>query len=293
MSTAEFDRVKWLEDRKSAIGASDGSAILRLNPWATDWEVWAEKTGKLEHSPDTPATSAGKVLEAAVLDHAEQELGKLDRNVRIKHPHLPIASTCDALVPVANRPVEAKTTGIVGPIMGHWGDELTDQLPDYYLVQVHLQLMCTQADLAYLFALLPGRGFVQYQVEPNERLHEHLGNLLSDWWERHIVQGVEPSIQDAVPNIEVVKRLRKQKGKAIKADESLAVLAHQYDRAKQDERAAEKHAKECQAKLLIAMADAEQVELPDGRLLTHFEQTKKGHVVEPCKYRVLRFKKGE
>jgi putative phage-type endonuclease len=286
-------RRRWLEDRRKAIGASDVAAVLRLSPWACEWEVWADKRGMIEFSADTPATSAGKTLEPAVLDHAERQLGKLFRDVRISHDSLPLAATCDAIVLAGRRPVEAKTTGIVGPIVGHWGDQLTDQVPDHYLVQVQAQLMCTKSDLAYLFALLPGRGFVEYQIEPCDRLHEYLGNYLSDWWQRHVVQGVEPSIQDTVPSLDVVKRLRKTSGKSIDADESIGKLTCEWERAKAVALDSKKRAEELQSRLLIAINDAESVNLPDGRLMTNLEQENKGYTVEPYKCRVLRIKKGK
>lgn len=39
---------EWVEYRKSGIGGSDASAILGLNPWKTNIELWEEKTGLRE-----------------------------------------------------------------------------------------------------------------------------------------------------------------------------------------------------------------------------------------------------
>ncbi|GIV50738.1 MAG: hypothetical protein KatS3mg038_1259 [Candidatus Kapaibacterium sp.] len=54
-------------DRRSFLGASDAPAVLGLSPWRTAWEVWAEKTGRIDSWTGNAATSAGQLLEPAVL----------------------------------------------------------------------------------------------------------------------------------------------------------------------------------------------------------------------------------
>lgn len=292
MSTAiepeTFDRAKWLADRRKSIGASEVSSILGLSPYGTAWEVAADKRGLLDPF-ENRATNAGQVLEVAVLDHAETVLGKLKRNVRVLHKSLPLASTCDAQVAIDDSPVEAKTTGIVGPVIGQWGDALTDQLPDYYLVQVHAQLMCTAKEMGYLFALLPGRGFVEYHIEANPKLHEHIGNVCADWWERHIVQGHDVPMS-VKPSLEVVKRLRKTPNKVIEASVDFEGLLVLRQSAKDCEKQAKEQVEEIEAKILVMLGDAEAANLSDGRQFTYMETSRKGYSVEPCKYRQIRIK---
>lgn len=284
-------REQWLLDRRKSIGASDVSAILGINPWSTPWEIWADKMGMLAPMSNA-ATNAGNALEPVVLDYAESQLGKLDRNVRVKHDILPLAATCDALVSSCGNPVEAKTTGIVGPVVGQWGDEGTDQVPDYYLVQVHAQLMCTKKDLGYLFALLPGRGFLAYAIEANQRLYEHIGNVLADWWETHIVQGYEPTL-DQMPSIEIAKRLKRSSGKIVEASRKLESLVVRREETKSKIGELSKGLENIETELLIELGDAEVANLSDGRSVTYLESSRKGYVVEPCTFRQLRIKKGK
>jgi len=290
LPTAEEKRAAWLEARRGAIGASEVAAIIGVSPWATPWEVWAEKRGLLE-SFDNPATSAGRALEPVVLDYAEKNLGELVRDVRVKHHSLPLASTCDARVLSTGCPVEAKTTGITGPIVGDWGDELTDQIPDYYLVQVHAQLMCTGTDLAYLFALLPGRGFCEFRIESNETFNEHVGNILSDWWEHHIVQGNEPSLT-VMPGLEIIRRLKKTPNKMIEASPFFEAALKLREEAKAAEKLAKEQVEEIEAKLLIELGDAEAATLSDGRTFTYLETKRKSYTVAETVYRSIRIKKG-
>lgn len=39
---------EWLEERKKGIGGSDAATILGLNPYKSNIDLWAEKTGKKE-----------------------------------------------------------------------------------------------------------------------------------------------------------------------------------------------------------------------------------------------------
>ncbi len=294
MSTVEqvTERSEWLNARKLAIGASEVAAVLGLSQWATPWEIWAEKTDRLIEWSGNNATRAGQLFESVILDHAESEIGKLDRNVRIKCPGVPLAATCDAIVREGTKPVEAKTTGIVGPIYGQWGDELSDQVPDEYLVQVHAQLICTKAEIGYLFGLIPGRGIVEFHIEPNPKLHATIIERLSEWWERHVIGGIEPSTE-RLPALDVVKRLRREPNKVIEADAEFVKLMEMRESAKEREKEAKDDAQKAEIAMLLRLNDAEVANLPDGRKLTYLTTERKGYVVEPCTYRSFRTVKGK
>lgn len=285
-------RRQWLADRKSAIGASDVAAIIGVSPWASAWEVWAEKTGVIESWGGNEATRAGQAFERAVLDQAEAELGSLERDVRVKHQSLPMAATLDARVIYGGTPVEAKTTGLVGRVYGDWGDALTDQIPDYYLVQVHAQLIVTGAELAYLYALIAGRGVVKFQIDRSEKLAEQIGNLCRDWWEKHITQGIEPS-RDRVPDLSVVKRLRREPSKSIALGEEFAKLIREREALKDTEKELKKSIEENESLILLGLGDAEEAWLPDGSTVSYFESSRKGYEVKPTTFRTLRIKKGK
>lgn len=283
-------RAEWLKSRKDSLGATDVAAIMGISPFAGPWDVWADKTNRLDDWDGNSATRAGKAFEPAVLDHAEAELGPLRRDIRIKHPTLPMAATLDAQLIEALYPVEAKTTGIVGPVYGRWGDAMTDEFPDHYLVQVHAQLTVTGADLAYLFALIAGRGVVQFQVRRSESLCKKIGDVCSEWWEKHIVGDREPSIDQFPPALDVVKRLRRVPSKQTTFGPVVTALVKRRDRVNKAKLDIEKRVKELDAKILVALGDAESAILDGGGELTYYETEKKGFYVNPTKYRTLRIK---
>lgn len=281
------------DSRNARCGASDGAAALGLSPHRTSWELWAEKTGRLQAINGSSATSMGQRLESPILDHAEAELGALKRGELVWAPRVefPLASTLDARVASTGIPVEAKTSGITGPLYGAWGDADSDALPANYLVQVTLQMICTETEFAYLYALLGGRGIVRYRINRDDELAEMLVERLTVWWDRHIVLGIEPERSDSVP-LEVAIRLRKVPNKVVVLDPSAQPVIDEWEAAKRERSAAAKRADTAQANLLLLMGDAEGASLPDGRLLVHAEQFRKGYQVQDSSYRVLRIKKG-
>lgn len=68
ISTKGMSRQEWLEERRNAIGGSDTSAILGLNPYATPYTVWADKTGRLPEKEDSEAMRQGRDFEQYVAD---------------------------------------------------------------------------------------------------------------------------------------------------------------------------------------------------------------------------------
>ena len=277
--------------RRDRIGASELAAILGVSSYVTPWQIWADKTQQLEDWQGNEATRLGSLIERSILDYAEEELGAMQRNVRVLHAQLPLAATLDGQLIANAVPIEAKTTGLVGQVNPGFGEAGTDDLPYEYLVQVHAQLMCTKADLAYLFALIPGRGVVQYRVERNEQLAEKLGNYLDSWWTKHIVQRIEPANEN-VP-LEIVKRMKRVPDKIVMLDEHALSLATHIERMKEIRLDTQKRIDASETQLLLALGDAEAGQLPDGRLVTYYEQTRKPRMVEGCSFRVLRVQKAK
>jgi len=289
IENGEFDRAAWLEERRNAIGASDVAAILGLNPYASAWDVWASKRGIVEDWEGNEATDLGNRFERVILDIAEKDLGKLSRNVRIKHPSLPVAATLDAKVDSTTEPVEGKTTGLVGPVYGEWGDKGSDVIPETYLIQAHTQLLCVpSASVCHVYALIPGRGVVPYQIPRSDATCEMLGNLLNDWWHKHVINGVEPSRELA--SFEVVKRLKKVPNKIVVMPEGLDALVDRREVLKQIIKKREDQLKAIDKALLLDLGDAEEGAFHSGRSISYYEQHAKGFYREPTSFRVLRIK---
>jgi len=258
-----------LARRTEYIGASEVPAILGLSPWKSPWEVWAQKTGQLMPRPAGEAAQAGNVLESAIASWAEQRLGKLDRRGterRVKGT--PILAHIDALVMSTREPVEFKTSGIYGPVVGDWGEENTDQVPDYYLVQAQVHMMATAADICHLVALLGGRGFVNYKIMRHDALQETIREKVAEFWDR--VRAKEPP--PGAPPLEALKLRKRRPEKMVTLDEQQADLVESWQIARQERLEAEKIEREALRKVLEVLDDAEAAVLPDGREFTYLER---------------------
>jgi len=291
--------------RTQCLGATDLAAILGVDPYRSAWDVWAEKTGRVERAEASPAAEAGSRFEAGVLSWAEERLGKLDRRgTERRVDGTPILVHVDAIVAATREPVEAKTAGLFGPLHGQWGAEGTDEIPDQYLIQCQAHLMATGADVCHVAAFLGGRGYVLYQVHRHEQLQEVIAERALAFWRDH-VEADEPP--EARPNLQVAKLLKRMPEKVADFGTDGQELVERWLQARDQRREAEKLEQEAQAALLAALGDAEAARLPDGRLLTFLEQksrridTKRLKETHPevaaeftveTTYRVLRIKKG-
>jgi putative phage-type endonuclease len=159
----DFTREDWLKARKKMIGGSDASAILGLNPYKTNIEVWQEKTGQVEpedisHKPYVKyGIDAEKYLTALfALDFPQYEVSPNPGYTVICHPKYPfIAGTLDGELTEKETGrhgvLEIKTTEILNSMHR---EKWNDKVPDNYYIQVLHYLLATGWDFAVLKAQL-------------------------------------------------------------------------------------------------------------------------------------------
>ncbi len=274
-----------LERRKSFVTATDVPAILGISKFKSVLDVYLEKTAPMDSWNGNAATEAGNMLEPTILKWAAERLGVqiLDGGWR-EHDGGILACTLDGIT-MHGEPVEAKSHGIVGPTRwNEWGPDGSDEIPDTYAIQVQTQLLVTGASRGYVPALIGGRGFVMYEIEKHDIIHEMILRVVNNFWNNHVVPRIPP---DGVANIEVIERLHRTPGKSIKVDDQ---LARDYLTASLAESEAKKAKEAAREALLSAFGDAEIAEFSGGRF-EYVERKRKGYTVEPTTYRQLMSKK--
>lgn len=192
---------EWLEDRRSGIGGSDVLSLLGFSQYRSPWEVWREKTGlsKIDTESPSEAAALGTALEPWLI---EQASGLLD---------VPVFRTATRTygldahpwrrcspdgVTVDGRLVEAKTAGLAsgfGTPAG-WAD---NSVPLGYEFQVRWGLHVMDAPAAEIIALVSGLGLIRRTVERNLNVEAAMVRQVSAWWQRHVVEGVEPDLSGA------------------------------------------------------------------------------------------------
>lgn len=155
------DREAWLEHRKKYIGGSDASAIIGLNPWKSNVDLFLEKTGQVipEDISDKPYVKYGTQAEMHLrelfkLDFPEYQVFYEENNMwfndRFPWAH---ASLDGWLVDQEGRKGiwECKTTNILQSMQK---EKWSNRIPDNYYIQVLHYLIVTEFEFAVLKAQL-------------------------------------------------------------------------------------------------------------------------------------------
>lgn len=208
VSTAEMSRGDWLLARKKSLGGSDMGAVLGLNPYASPFSVWADKTGRTQDKEDTEAMRIGRDLEDYVARRFTEASGlrvqhcnAILRNERIPYIH----ANVDRLDPSEKFGLECKTSSALSASKFQGGE-----FPASYYAQCVTYLAVTELPRWYLAALVMGREFHIYQMT---RIEE---DSCPDWcdgsvyvpeteisalceagknfWESYVLQDVAPPV---------------------------------------------------------------------------------------------------
>ena len=209
-------------NRKKHIGSSDVSAILGLDPFKNAYEVWLDKTEKLDDKEKTGrAMNLGSMLEHAIIRMAEDRLGKIIRNQYRTVKDFPVlAASTDGIVKTSGEPVEAKSTNIThrAPETDQWGEEGTDQVPERIILQCTVQMMATESQVCHNPVIIGGRGFVMFRIPFDKDLAAMILERVAKFWEFN-VQGDNPP-ENCTPSMEIIRRVRREpQSIALVADE--------------------------------------------------------------------------
>ena len=194
-----------MRDRKTFIGGTDAAAIIGVSPWRSPLDVWMEKVGMSEGTPDNWAMRAGRALEPVVRQY-----------YRSQHPDRQVTEVTDTMIyteceterrlgidgewagatidgavfaPTGNRGLEIKTTS---QRPDDWGDDI----PMHYMAQVQWYAMVTGLkdwDVAVLFA---NRDYREFQVTRDDDLIAIMYDQCKKFWFDHVVAKVPP-VEDA------------------------------------------------------------------------------------------------
>lgn len=153
---------EWHKERKKGIGGSEAAAIIGLNPYMTNQELWEYKVGLKtpEDIGDKPCVKYGKEAEAPLrelfkLDYPRYEVLYEDYDLVRNKEHPFILATLDGRLiekETGRRGIlEIKTTEILRSMQK---EKWNNGIPDNYYIQVLWQLLATGYDFAVLKAQL-------------------------------------------------------------------------------------------------------------------------------------------
>jgi len=151
---------EWLAAR-TLIGGSDAAALVGLNPYKTNIDLWREKTGR-QKAPDISNEEFVKFGHEAephlralfALDYPQYQVGYLENNMFFNDKYPFAHASLDGwLTDQKGRKgiLEIKTTNILQSMQK---EKWNDRIPDNYYCQVLWYLMVTEYDFAIVKARL-------------------------------------------------------------------------------------------------------------------------------------------
>lgn len=203
------DREAWLKNRTRGIGGSDISAVLGLNPYKTNVDLWLEKTGQItpEDISQKPYVKYGTQAEPLLrelfkLDFPQFSVEYVENNsfTNTKYPWA-VASLDGWLTDADGRRGvwECKTTNILQSMQK---EKWRNQIPMNYYCQCLFYMAVIEADFCVLKAQLKtmfdGVPYLQtkhYFIERSE-VQEDIDYMMqkgSEFWES-VQSGQRPSL---------------------------------------------------------------------------------------------------
>ena len=154
-------RDEWLETRGKRIGGSEASAVVGLNPYMSNTDLWNIKTGRREAEDisDKPYVRYGHDAEPLLrelfkLDFPDYKVGYVDNNLFLNSRYPWAHASLDGWLqdPEGRTGIlEIKTTEILQSMQK---EKWKDRIPDNYYLQVLHYMMVMEADFACLKAQL-------------------------------------------------------------------------------------------------------------------------------------------
>lgn len=206
----EFRNEKeWLAGRENGIGGSDASAVVGMNPYKTNIDLFEEKIGRKAHTDisSKPYVIYGKRAEAPIrelfkLDYPEYEVEHHDFRIlqNLKYPFMQ-ASLDGELTDESGRKgiLEIKTTNILQSMQY---EKWKDKIPDNYYLQILHYLLVTGYEFVVLRAHLNSvwgkeiRTQVKHYFIEREEVKEDLEYLQKEeitFWE-YVESGRKPPL---------------------------------------------------------------------------------------------------
>lgn len=284
----QVNRDQFLAGRKKGIGGSDVAAILGFSPYKSPYQLWLDKTGRSERKESqNESAHFGNLLEDVVakefsrrsgmkvqrvtqqlfLEEHPWALGNIDRavinpeisgNVRFKDGAL----TTDQLL-------ECKTASEYMSKL--FGEEGSDQVPDYYLTQCLWYLMITGCQVIHLAVLIGGNKFRMYRIERDDDLIESIFKQVKAFWFNHVIADVPP---DPTCFDDVLHRWSKHVvGKQVEATFEQIKLGEELVSVQNRQKADKAREDEIKLSLASSMQDSEMMISQGKTLFTYKEQS--------------------
>lgn len=255
-----MDRQEWLAQRKSGITGTDIAAIAGLTKWKTPLDVWYEKRGLAEPTPENDAMRWGTLQEPLIADfYAEKHGVTLVEPGLMRHKDYTwCIGTPDRLIAPDNKVLEIKTANRF--MADQWGEVGSDDIPQNYFAQCQWYLILTGYKECDVAVKIDSSDYREYTVHANTAIQRRLLDIAEAFWRDNVVGGEEPLDGERNPyhseyldKIEVVDNMKSFNEDTIRA-------ARAYDEADAAYKVAEAKKDSARAAVEALIGDASGIE---------------------------------
>lgn len=189
--TKDMPHEEWLSYRRTGIGGSDAAVVCGLNPYVSQIELWADKTGRLPAKDESEAMRIGHDLEEYVAKRFCESTGKKvrRRNSIFRHNDYDfITANIDREIIGENAGLECKTTSVYAK-----SDFENGEIPLQYYCQCMHYMNVMGYEKMYLAVLVMGKAFYWYEIPYDKGEAESLLKREVEFWNSYIVPDVRPA----------------------------------------------------------------------------------------------------
>ena len=285
------NRADWLQARRNGLGSSDTAAIFGEGyADQSALTVWQNKVYGDHTEQDSDRLWIGTEIQPALCRIFTRKTGVActspgDYAIHSRTDIPWLKASLDAVAdheefgPI---PLELKNVSAFNKC--DWEGDI----PLKFVVQTQHQMAVTGASHAFLFGLIGGNEPIAHLIERNDAFINVMIEKLSEFW--HCVEtGTMPVIDGSLGTAKALARLYPlDSGESILLPSEASDWVAAREKASAEIKDAEARKTEAENQLKSVLGTAAIGVLKDGRKVTWKTQNRKGYVVEPTSFRVLR-----
>lgn len=257
-----------IDKRKTGIGGSDVAAIAGEHPYKTAADVYARIVADVEPQIDNARMALGRAMEGHILDEYckrhDLDPSSFERLVEIRDAAKPWRrGELDALNRKSRRALDAKL--VVSPRQfARWGEIGSDSVPVEYLLQGHWYQQLADTDNFTIVAFIES-DLREFNIPRDREMDGLLGETVDKFWRDHVEKKVPPPLTGCAP--ETLHALFPRNAAPLReATPGEVEIFGKYADARAERESSEACEEELKAALQAAIADAEGIKCPLGRI---------------------------
>lgn len=286
----DISRDEWVKLRGGYVGGSDAATVAGVNPYKSVFELWAEKTGRVEpeNLDDKAAVKWGTKLEPLLIEHFAQETGyelTTPEGMYVSKDFPFMAASLDHLVNTGTTLaiLECKTAGFMQA--EKWAN---GAVPEHYVFQVQHYLAVTGLDLAFVAVLIGGQDFRIIEIKRDDELIDDLIKREYEFWQC-VQEDREPQVDGRYETSKLLDTLYPAEAESsIEVAPDFLDLLAELEAAKAEKKQADERARRAENEIKMTMREHEKATLNGKTLCTWVSRERAGYEVAPSVVRTLR-----